>query len=356
VRGMVRREQQQAEGDGSETPRSGPTKPHRMPFAGNARSNSSDIVITMIGNLGMQVASRFVRSLRETSARCHVVLVLPLSESSRELVQALSEWGVVPHFYETTRPPYAEMRGNRAKLIRYWAALEFLQQLRRGTTMAAAGVAGGGRGGRVLLADSRDVIFQRDPFTIPADPQRPLDIFLEDYLRNFANSGINQGHVVPCFGREAVRKTFLSPPRPVSCSGVTLGTRSAIIKYLRAMWNEMRQPQYTAECLQHDQAFHNYLLWSGRLSDAVGGIRAFSNEEGPITTIGWPQHLYRDRFGRVLNRKGDLVHVVHQYDRRKRLLASLGQRYALVKLPEQPPRTPAEVDTTVGLGRGWPSR
>jgi hypothetical protein len=224
--------------------------------------------------------------------------------------------------------------------VRYFAALEFL---RSEQAVHAHG--------RVLLADSRDVVFQRDPFTIPVDPARPLDVFLEDYFRDFANSGINQGHVRPCFGDEAVRRRFLSPPRPVSCSGVTMGTYAAVRRYLELMWAEMSSPRYSATCLQHDQAFHNWLLWSGQLSP----VRAWSNEHGPVTTIGWPEHLYRDRFGRVLNRDGVVVHVVHQYDRRKRLVASLGQRYALVSQPEAPPRTAAPVDTASAFTRdGWP--
>ena len=298
--------------------------------------SSDDAVVTMMGSLGMQVASRFARSLRETGARCRLVMLLPESDSSRNIIAALAEWRAEPHYYVSTKPPYTALRGNRAKLIRYWAALEYL--------LAHPGT------GRVLLADSLDVVFQRDPFTIAADPARPLDVFMEDYFRNFANSGINQGHVVPCFGNEAVRRTFLSPPRPVSCSGVTMGTRDAVVRYLRLMWSEMRQPRYSDACLQHDQAFHNWLLWAGKLSP----VRAWSNEAGPVTTVGWPEHLYRDRFGRVLNRAGELVHIVHQYDRRKRLLASLGRRYTLVDRPEAPPRTAAPVDTASAFtGGGW---
>ncbi len=301
---------------------------------------ADNVVITMLGSLGMQVASRFARSLRESGADCRLVMLLPASSSSEQLIKALSEWRAVPHYYATTQSPYSALRGNRAKIIRYWAALEYL---RAHPPMRP--------GSRVLLADSRDVIFQRDPFTIAPDASRPLDVVLEDYLRTFANSGINQGHVVPCFGSEAVKRTFLSPPRPVSCSGVTMGTHAAVVRYLELMWSEMRQPRYSAACLQHDQAFHNWLLWSGRLSP----VRAWSNEEGPITTIGWPEHLYRDRFGRVLNRAGELVHVVHQYDRRKRLLASLGGRYALVKQPEAPPRDAAPVNTSAAFASdGWP--
>ena len=46
---------------------------------------------------------------------------------------------------------------------------------------------------------------------------------------------------------------------------------------------------------------------------------------------------------------GELVHIVHQYDRRKQLVASLGQRYILVTSPERPPGDPAPVDTTAAL-------
>ena len=300
-------------------------------------NSSSDVVITMIGNLGVGVASRFARSLRETGARCHLIALLPASEASRAVARAVAEWDVHPHYYQVGRTAST----SSYKLVRYRAALDYL--LRERATHATS---------RVMLADSRDVIFQRDPFTIGADPQRPLDIFLEDYFRTYANSGINQGHVLPCFGREPVQRVLLSPPRPVSCSGVTLGSYAAVAQYLDRMWSEMRQPQYSSACLQHDQAFHNWLLYTGGL----GPVRAWSNEEGPVTTIGWPEHLYRDRFGRVLNRRGELVHVVHQFDRRKRLLASLGHRYKLVDKPEAPPRDAAPVNTSAAFSAdGWPS-
>ena len=78
-----------------------------------------------------------------------------------------------------------------------------------------------------------------------------------------------------------------------------------------------------------------------------------------MTTIGWPEHLYRDRYGRVLNRRGDVVHIVHQYDRRKRLQSTIGRRYDMVKNPEPPPRNLAPLDTTAAFTKlaasgNWP--
>ena len=37
------------------------------------------------------------------------------------------------------------------------------------------------------------------------------------------------------------KQLLLSPPRPVSCSGVTLGSADAVRSYLRAMWAEMSE-------------------------------------------------------------------------------------------------------------------
>jgi hypothetical protein len=298
-------------------------------------NRSADVIITMVGGYGLGVASRFARSLRETGAPCRLVMLLPSQPASFELAAALTEWRVEPWYYKSGKGS-----ASAYKLVRYREALRFLQRERINL-----------RGAHVMLADSRDVIFQRNPFTIPVDVSRPLAVFLEDYFRTFANSGINQGHVRPCFGNVAVQRTFLTPPRPVSCSGVTLGTYEAISQYLQLMSREMSKPQYNSTCLKHDQAFHNWLLWTGQLSP----VQAWSNEDGPVTTIGWPEHLYRDRYGRVLNRRGELVHVVHQYDRRKRLMASLGRRYDLVSKPEPAPRDPAPTDTASAFTQsGWP--
>ena len=48
--------------------------------ASTSPSPSRDVIITMVGHLGLGVASRFVRSLRETGAQCDVVLMIPQQE------------------------------------------------------------------------------------------------------------------------------------------------------------------------------------------------------------------------------------------------------------------------------------
>ena len=152
---------------------------------GVSKPAQDDVVITMLGTLGLGVGSRFVRSLREVGAVCEIVLIMPKRPSSVAIAETLAEFRVQSYYYPTSGALYQRLHGNREKLVRYWAARDYLRS--SGTRH---------RSGRVLLADSRDVLFQRDPFTIPASRGEAaadtLDVFMEDYLRDFKNSGINQ--------------------------------------------------------------------------------------------------------------------------------------------------------------------
>ena len=60
---------------------------------------------------------------------------------------------------------------------------------------------------------------------------------------------------------------------------------------------------------------HNYFVYSGALGAAVSELTLLSNEEGPIATVQSMPSVHRDAAGRVLNARGSVVAVVHQYDR-----------------------------------------
>ena len=185
----------------------------------------------MLGSLNPTVAVRFARSLRESGARCTLVILLPPTMMGNGLLRSVaSDWQAELVVYHPKSPKLLRSaggevragggrggrlsvsldlpspkrpRGTGEKLLRYWAALRYLE---------AARARHAGR--RVLLADCRDVIFQRDPFTIAHEPARPLVVFMEDFLRDFNNSGINLGHVLPCFGKAAVRQATCDHLRP----------------------------------------------------------------------------------------------------------------------------------------------
>ena len=159
---------------------------------------------------------------------------------------------------------------------------------------------------KVMLADVRDVLFQRDPFDFesPSD----LNTFLEDGRQPIKDCLFNARWLKTGFGPEALRAFG---DNIASCSGITIGSYEAIMKYLELMVDSMiRLKSHPAGI---DQGVHNYLLYGHKFN----GAHLFANERGPVMTMGKTTDLplALDNEGRVLNRDGSVVNVLHQYDR-----------------------------------------
>ena len=71
------------------------------------------------------------------------------------------------------------------------------------------------------------------------------------------------------------------------CSGSTVGTRSAMLKYLEVMHAEMKAWINTPKCRFNlngdDQTIHNYLFYTGQLPFA----NSIPNREGIVNTVGF---------------------------------------------------------------------
>ncbi|HEY3673395.1 MAG TPA: hypothetical protein VGN51_20840 [Acidimicrobiia bacterium] len=168
----------------------------------------------------------------------------------------------------------------------------------------------------VLISDLRDVVFQGDPFV---DPPTGLEVFLEEPESTFAVDGFNRRWIDDLYGSAGVQ-TLGS--QTVSCSGVTCGTREAMLAYLDAMCEEV--DQHLPPLGAHDQAIHNWLLYHGGLGEPA----IVANGYGRVLTMGEQRTVDVAPDGRVLNRDGTVPPVLHQYDRHvdlaPRLLAGLG--------------------------------
>jgi hypothetical protein len=66
---------------------------------------------------------------------------------------------------------------------------------------------------------------------------------------------------------------------------------------------------------------------AGALEASSSAVHIISNEEGWIATVQSMHTLPRDRAGRVLNAKGEVVAVVHQYDRSDQLKQQYARQY-----------------------------
>lgn len=152
----------------------------------------------------------------------------------------------------------------------------------------------------MMIADTRDVIFQSDPFAYQRNEweNSELVLFLESQPNKVINRCIyNGGWVRSCYGEEALKRIGHNP---VSCSGVSMGSRNGIMVYSMIVARHI-DPQYRLigsavaketsndDCISKgmDQGIHNWLLHSGILHRMMNDkITVFEQGEGPVNTLG----------------------------------------------------------------------
>ncbi|MCX6894307.1 MAG: hypothetical protein NTZ16_02110 [Verrucomicrobia bacterium] len=166
---------------------------------------------------------------------------------------------------------------------------------------------------RVLLADTRDILFQRDPFDF-ALPDG-LGVFMEDGHKTLGNCPMNSKWLRLGFGGAAVRELG---DKKISCAGTVIGTTAAMEDYLERMTRAL----FATKSRQTiDQAAHNWVIYR----QPPPALHFFDNETGPVLTM---HHLDAgqirlDENGRVLNAAGHVVNTLHQYDRHPELARKL---------------------------------
>lgn len=161
----------------------------------------------------------------------------------------------------------------------------------------------------VMITDLRDVVFQRDPFS---DPVTGLELYLEDGSERIGGDGFNTRWLRELYGEEFVnaRRGQL-----LSCSGVVVGTRGAMLAYLAEMIDGIIWRRRPMGC--HDQGVHNALIQTGRLPSA----QLIPNQTGRVLTLGRMGTFRTNDDGLLLNADDSIPAVLHQWDRHASLAA-----------------------------------
>ena len=149
----------------------------------------------------------------------------------------------------------------------------------------------------LMLSDFRDVFFQANPFTYhPEDwhpPRFQLVVFQEAFFNIIGRCPFHVRWFTDCYGIETLRRF---QTLPIICSGVTIGTRDAIIAYAYSINQQLRQnyrigPNSTGanhkRCLKGevDQVFHDFLIYE-KVLEPFMDVKIFSQGEGPVNTLG----------------------------------------------------------------------
>jgi len=168
----------------------------------------------------------------------------------------------------------------------------------------------------VLLTDSRDVVFQKNPFEfIDGNAVSGLE------EQTIGRCSINTGWLTHLYGREAC--DWLSD-RKIICAGVTMGPAKEIEAYLTGMCSEIWRMLYkVALVAQYDQGIHNYLIYKGRLP-----VKLSNNGDGIIATLHHedPNKIQADLMNGVTV-QGKRPAIIHQYDRHRSLKTFVERRF-----------------------------
>ncbi|WP_046243185.1 hypothetical protein [Hymenobacter terrenus] len=161
----------------------------------------------------------------------------------------------------------------------------------------------------VLLTDTRDVVFQKDPFDFPITDA--LHVAMESREKIIGQCHYNSTWMRNGYGQPKLDELG---DKIVSCAGTTLGPIAHIKRYLHTLLTDIITLNDAYDCA--DQAVHNKLLYAG----AIQPVRQLFNDDTPILTVGHEFAFQHDAEGYLLDGRNRRANIIHQYDRHPNLL------------------------------------
>lgn len=154
---------------------------------------------------------------------------------------------------------------------------------------------------QILLSDTRDVLFQADPFAGDA----PLELAQEDLI--FGNCAFNDKWMRGALGEDILDHLR---GKPVYCIGTVLGHQQPITDLLQQMCDKVRDCR-SWRPFGVEQALFNYLIHTKMTPDQYV---VSTNRAGRLATLG-PSPKLTVTDGYFRDRNGGPFAIVHQFDR-----------------------------------------
>ena len=282
------------------------------------RKRSKQAVIAMATRYGVAELKSFIISLRNTGFEGDIILfVRDLKPGTDEF---LANNGVLtlpfPHkYFSNWRRNYFQFftkyfthRDSKEKLW-YLADIWMVALAGRFFTYRKALENWTDRYDEVLFTDVRDVIFQANPFNYHYGTS--IALFAEATGRGIGQCRANSRWIRDGYGDKPLEEM---KDKDILCAGVMYTRGDGIMRLMKAMTEELLRINPRDNL---DQGVLNYLAYKQKL----GECKIFSQVDAPIMHIGCNNFstLKFDEKNRVLNGKGEVAAVVHQYDRHPQL-------------------------------------
>ena len=166
---------------------------------------------------------------------------------------------------------------------------------------------------KILLTDTRDVVFQKDLFLNKF--KKSINFFLEN--EKILNDSRNSKWLKRTVGYNEYNKI---KENKISCSGTTFGNFDQILKYSFLMKKYLFLYPYKRpfrhlivfkKVKPYDQGIHNYLIYNSFFKN----MELHENNFSKICTTAYMKKFAFNKKGQLKNKKNEVYSLIHQYDR-----------------------------------------
>jgi hypothetical protein len=273
----------------------------------------NNVIISVSLDMPFEIVYRFARSARTSCSTCHIILFLHSKVIAEEIFQQLAIFYSITYIpYDMWMPPdtYVKWPSIGTASLRWIIISQYLKHIDNMRTGYKY----------VFICDSRDVVFQRNIFDNVNRYEEGLFAFQETIKITIKKCSYNSKWIRDCYGEAELDRIG---NRSVICAGTILGSWRAIIDYL-SLVEQITKNRYR-QC--NDQGIHNHIVHVDGVNNTK--IHIIPHETGFVGTVGSTVTYTRNQFGLILNEKGQVYAVVHQFDRCKPINDQLEIEYQL---------------------------
>jgi hypothetical protein len=165
----------------------------------------------------------------------------------------------------------------------------------------------------VMVADVRDILFQKDPFAFQIPDG--LCVFMEDASQTIGTNFSNATWIRDGFGQAILNEI---KDKPIICSGTIFGAPAAMLDYFERVIRLF----FTSKTVKTiDQATCNVVIHT----QPPTPLHFFDNDNGPVLTMAQmsPRQFRFNEQGFLINQTGKVFNTLHQYDRHPELIPKL---------------------------------
>ena len=173
----------------------------------------------------------------------------------------------------------------------------------------------------VFTTDLRDSFFQKDVFKYYGNQQSFLGVAIEDGILSY--EWRNRQWVLNAYGNEVLKK--IGNER-IICVGTIWGTADKFLEFSKIMWEKLSS-EWSLKFNVIEQGVTNFIIYYSKAFSQC--LVKSDNQNGFVMTIGITkrENIKLDSDNNILNGKGEIAAVIHQYDRKIDIVKMVKKKY-----------------------------